>query len=95
MQTDKNLLLSKGAEADTKPSLEIYTDDVKASHGATAGRLDENAMFYLMSRGLDDESARGILVSAFAAEIIDTVSIKPLHSFLSTLFSRAVSEKRA
>jgi Fe-S cluster assembly protein SufD len=95
VQTDKNLLLSKGAEADTKPSLEIYTDDVKASHGATAGRLDENAMFYLMSRGLDDESARGILVSAFAAEIIDTVSIKPLHSFLSTLFSRAVSEKRA
>ncbi len=91
VQADKNLILSQGAEVDTKPSLEIYTDDVKASHGATAGELDEDAMFYLMSRGIDDETARGMLVRGFATEIIDTVSIKPLHAFLDRLFARTVA----
>ena len=65
-QANHNLLLSRGAEIDTKPELEIYADDVKCSHGATIGQLDEQQLFYLRSRGLDAEAARALLVGAFA-----------------------------
>ena len=65
-QTNRNLLLSRGAEIDTKPELEIYADDVKCSHGASIGQLDENQLFYLRARGLDEQAARGLLVGAFA-----------------------------
>ncbi len=70
LQSNRNLLLSKGAEVDTKPELEIYADDVKCSHGATVGQLDENALFYLLSRGLDPHTARSVLTFAFADEVI-------------------------
>ena len=70
-QKDLNLVLSRGAEIDTKPSLEIYADDVKCAHGATAGHVDENAIFYLQSRGLDLRSARAMLVRGFVSEILD------------------------
>lgn len=68
---NRNLLLSKTAEVDTKPELEIYTDDVKCSHGATTGQLDEQALFYLRSRGIPHARARHMLVLAFAREICE------------------------
>ncbi len=79
MQSNRNLLLSKGAEVDTKPELEIYADDVKCSHGATVGQLDENAFFYLLSRGLDPHTARSLLTFAFADEVIARLGNDPLR----------------
>ncbi len=70
-QTNNNLLLSPDAEINTKPELEIYADDVKCSHGATAGELDERELFYLRSRGLDPETARTMLTFAFADEVLE------------------------
>jgi Fe-S cluster assembly protein SufD len=67
---NKNLLLSKTAEVNTKPTLEIYADDVQCSHGATVGFLDEQALFYLRSRGIDENAAREMLIDAFTMEII-------------------------
>jgi len=69
-QTSDNLLLSERAEIDTKPELEIYADDVKCSHGATVGELDEEQLFYLRSRGIDDAAARGLLTFAFANSLL-------------------------
>ena len=70
-QLNKNLLLSPKASADTKPELEIFADEVKCSHGATVGDLDENALFYLQARGIPSEAARAMLVEAFAASVIE------------------------
>jgi Fe-S cluster assembly protein SufD len=72
-QTNKNLLLSDDATADTKPQLEIYADDVKCTHGATIGQLDDESIFYLRSRGLSENTARRMLIHAFAGEIIARV----------------------
>lgn len=69
-QSNRNLLLSDKAEVDTKPELVIYADDVKCSHGATVGQLDETALFYLRSRGIDTESARHLLIFAFLRELL-------------------------
>jgi len=76
---NRNLLLSDDAEADTKPQLEIYADDVKCGHGVTVGQLDEKSIFYLQSRCIDAETARNILTFAFANEMVDKVKIKGLH----------------
>ena len=76
---NRNLLLSNDAEADTKPQLEIYADDVKCGHGVTVGQLDEKSVFYLQSRGVDDETARNMLTFAFANEMVDKVKIRSLH----------------
>jgi len=81
-QSNKNLLLSVDAEADTKPELEIYADDVKCSHGATVGQLDADSVFYLRSRGLDETAARNLLTFAFAREIIEQVKVPTLRSYL-------------
>ena len=70
-QTNRNLLLSDDAQIDTKPQLEIYADDVKCTHGATIGQIEENALFYLRSRGIDEISARRLLLLAFATECLD------------------------
>ena len=78
-QSDKNLILSEGARINTKPSLEIYADDIQATHGATAGAVAEDALFYMRSRGLDEDTARRLLVSGFAAEIIDTIRLDALR----------------
>ena len=72
-QTNKNLLLSDDATADTKPQLEIYADDVKCTHGATIGQLNQESIFYLRSRGIGTETARRMLIHAFAGEIIERV----------------------
>ena len=74
-QTNRNILLSAGARVDTRPRLEILADDVKCSHGATVGDLDETALFYLQSRGLPPHQARRILIEAFAAEIVDEADL--------------------
>ncbi|MBL6985467.1 MAG: Fe-S cluster assembly protein SufD [Methylobacter sp.] len=76
---NRNLLLSDDAEADTKPQLEIYADDVKCAHGVTVGQLDEKSIFYLQSRCVDEETARNMLTFAFANEMVDKVKIKSLH----------------
>ena len=76
---NRNLLLSNDAEADTKPQLEIYADDVKCGHGVTVGQLDEKSVFYLQSRSIDEETARNMLTFAFANEMVDKVTIKSLH----------------
>ncbi|WP_026601266.1 Fe-S cluster assembly protein SufD [Methylomonas sp. 11b] len=79
---NRNLLLSADAEVDTKPQLEIYADDVKCSHGVTVGQLEEKSVFYLQSRGLDEEAARNILTFAFANEMVDKVENAELKALL-------------
>jgi len=84
-QTNHNLLLSENAEIDTKPQLEIWADDVKCSHGATVGQLDEDQVFYLRSRGVGEAPARVMLTRAFAMGIIDRVRLQPLQDRLDQL----------
>ncbi len=81
-QSNRNLLLSELAEANTKPELEIYADDVKCSHGATVGQLDETALFYLRSRGIPLDVARALLTYAFARDIIDGIRYPSLKQCL-------------
>ena len=83
-QLSRALLLSPRAEIDTRPELEIYADDVKCSHGATAGDLDETAMFYLLSRGIDRETARRLLVGAFVADALGGIGAPATAEFFST-----------
>jgi len=82
-QSNKNLLFSDYAEVDTKPELEIYADDVTCAHGATVGQLDKDAFFYLLSRGVDRDTARGLLTYAFAGEIVEQISLAPLRQHLT------------
>jgi Fe-S cluster assembly protein SufD len=84
-QTNNNLLLSPSAHADSQPQLEIYADDVKCTHGSTTGPLDERAMFYLRSRGLDQEGARRLLTYGFCAEILDRMEVPALRQRLDAL----------
>ncbi len=84
-QSNNNLLLSPHARVDTKPQLEIFADDVKCTHGATVGRLDEMAMFYLNSRGIGAETARTLLTYAFAADVIETIELAPLKAELEKI----------
>ena len=81
-QANHNLLLSPGAEVDTKPQLEIFADDVKCGHGATVGQLDEQALFYLRSRGLDHHQARAMLTCGFAEQVLDRVQVPALRGYL-------------
>ena len=82
-QTNKNLLLSDDATADTKPQLEIYADDVKCTHGATIGQLNQESIFYLRSRGIGTDTARRMLIHAFAGEIIERVQHEAAREELS------------
>lgn len=74
-QSNNNLLLSRDAEVDTKPQLEIYADDVKCSHGATVGQLDDDVIFYLRARGIEAQAARGLLTYGFAQDVIDRMHL--------------------
>lgn len=87
-QTNKNLLLSKEAQIDTKPQLEIYADDVKCTHGATIGQMDKEAIFYLRSRGIADESARALLLLAFAGENLQRMKVEPIRKRLEELVAQ-------
>ncbi len=84
-QTNKNLLLSDDATADTKPQLEIYADDVKCTHGATIGQLNDESIFYLRTRGIGKDSARQMLIHAFAGEIIERIKCAPAREGLDKL----------
>lgn len=87
--TNNNLLLGRLAEVDTKPQLEIYADDVKCSHGATVGRLDDEQLFYLRSRGIDETAAREMILHAFAGELTEAITIVPLrHQVLARVAAR-------
>ena len=84
-QTNKNLLLSDDATADTKPQLEIYADDVKCTHGATIGQLNSESIFYLRSRGMSLDTAKQMLIHAFAGEIIERIKCEPARAVIDKL----------
>ena len=94
-QKDLNLLLSHGAEIDTKPSLEIYADDVQCAHGATAGHVDEDTLFYLHSRGIDYQTAQAMLIRGFAQEILDEFDLPELRDFASRQMDELMPELQA
>jgi Fe-S cluster assembly protein SufD len=84
-QTNRNLLLSRDAQIDTKPQLEIYADDVKCTHGATIGQVDEEAVFYLRSRGIPETDARRLLLVAFAEESMERIQDETVRGGLDPL----------
>lgn len=94
-QTNRNLLLSDDAQIDTKPQLEIYADDVKCTHGATIGQIEENSLFYLRSRGLDEASAREMLLLAFAGECLIRIQAGPLRKYVEQIVHRSLLEARS
>jgi len=82
-QSNRNLLLSRNAEIDTKPQLEIYANDVKCAHGATVGQLDERMVFYLRARGIDEASARSLLTYGFARDLVDRMRDVPVREMVA------------
>ncbi len=84
-QSNKNVLLSDNSSVNTKPQLEIFADDVKCSHGCTVGRLNEEGLFYLRSRGISEKIARSLLLQAFAADILEHVKPEPIRSYIERL----------
>jgi len=92
-QTNKNMLLSETAIVDSKPTLVIHNDDVKCNHGSTIGQLDEEAMFYLRSRGLDEADAESLLVHAFASEIVDRIKVDPLRAQIRRVMFTQMPER--
>ena len=84
-QTNKALLLSENAQINTKPALEIFADDVRCTHGATVGQLDEDALFYLRARGLAAHQARSVLIHAFASDLLNRIAIEPIRAQLDAL----------
>jgi len=93
-QTNKNLLLSDDVEADSKPQLEIFADDVKCSHGASDGQIAEDAVFYLKSRGLDEAAARTLLTRGFAREVLDRIGSEPVREWCDARLSTVLREGR-
>jgi Fe-S cluster assembly protein SufD len=79
---------------DTKPQLEIFADDVKCTHGAAVGQLDENQVFYLRTRGIDHDAARDILTFAFASDVIQRVHVEPLREQLDAMLRARLSQGR-
>ena len=94
IQSDKNLILSPNAEVDSKPALFIYADDVKCAHGATAGNIDADTVFYMRSRGVDLETASRLIIYGFAGEVIDKVEIEGLRSYLEEAFLASLPSHR-
>lgn len=90
-QSSKSMLLSDDASMNTKPQLEIYADDVKCSHGSSTGQIDTNALFYLRARGLSEDSARKLLMYAFALDVINTVKIEPYRHYLEELIENSLN----
>ena len=93
-QTNRNLLLSDEAQIDTKPQLEIFADDVKCTHGATIGQIEEKALFYLRSRGIDEQSARRLLLLAFASECLDRMKEDGVRERIEKLIHEHISRMR-
>jgi len=86
-QSNKNILLSDSATVNTKPQLEIFADDVKCSHGCTIGRLDEEGLFYLQSRGITEKNAKSLLLHAFASDILENVHLKVIREYVDQQIS--------
>jgi Fe-S cluster assembly protein SufD len=86
-QSNRNILLSDNATINTKPQLEIWADDVKCSHGCTTGQLDEEALFYLQSRGIGKDTARAMMLYAFAGELIETIKDEVLRQYVDDLIA--------
>jgi len=91
-QDDKNLLLSDAAEVNTNPSLQIFADDVQCGHGATSGSLDEMAMFYMQSRGLDPDTARRLIVRGFSTDVINATNQQSIRTYLEDSIIARVNE---
>lgn len=91
-QENNTILLSDDAVMNTKPQLEIFADDVKCSHGATIGKLNDEAKFYLKSRGIGEESATAILIHAFASDVITTIKIPALRDYLEEIITKRFNE---
>lgn len=91
-QQNKNLLLSRGCEIDTKPEMEIYADDVKCGHGSTVGQIDKDQLFYLTTRGLDEVSARSLLTHAFAVDVLDRIPAEDIRNALSEVIARRLPQ---
>lgn len=91
LQSNKNILLSEGATINSKPQLEIFADDVKCTHGATSGQIDEEALFYMRSRGISEHHAKNILHHAFAWDVIEKISNPELREYLSYLLMIALN----
>lgn len=94
-QSSNNLILSDDAEIDAKPELEIYADDVKCSHGATIGRLDDEALYYLQTRGVPETAARNLLIAGFAQEVIDEIPLVELRDWLTEHVEQRLVEQIA
>ena len=92
-QQNNNILLSEDAIINTKPQLEIWADDVKCSHGCTVGQLDEEALFYLQARGIDKTTARGLLLYAFAGEVLEKIELESLRTFITTKIQERLGSK--
>lgn len=91
-QSNRNILLSESSSVHAKPQLEIWADDVKCSHGCTTGQLDEEALFYLRSRGLSKEMSRGMLLKAFAAETLEGITSEPIKDLVNQLISKQLHQ---
>ncbi len=91
-QSNQNILLSNDASVDSKPELEIYADDVKCSHGSTTGQLDDEAIFYLRSRGISEEKAKQLLIRAFAEDVVNKISSVTIKNYVEELVQKNLSE---
>lgn len=87
-QSNKNLLLSRSCEIDSKPELEIYADDVKCAHGSTVGQIDETQLFFLRARGLDETTARSLLTYAFAVDVLQRIKSETIRQALSNVIEK-------
>ncbi len=95
IQSNKNLVLSESARIDTKPQLEIFADDVRCTHGGTVGQLDPNGIFYLRSRGIDEEGARKIMVQAFAGDVTNRIKVAALREQAEALVASKLTNREA
>jgi len=93
-QTNRNLLLSDNAQIDTKPQLEIYADDVKCTHGATIGQMDQDAVFYMQSRGIPEDTAKDILLSAFTSGTLESMRIEQIREYCENLVADWFAERK-
>lgn len=93
-QENNNIILSDNALVNTKPQLEIFADDVKCSHGATIGQIDDEALFYLKARGIGDKTARGMLIHAFASDVVNSIKVEAIKNYLEEILTNKFSPEK-